>query len=132
MMGDGRMLQRIALTPIALAEGHCLADTLFGGKPRKVDYSDVPTAVFSNPPIGTVGPTEEEARKQVRSPRVLLPRRHACHLPHCLATAALLPPCAAVCQRAQSRLCKQARRQCGLVVAYAWVLRIASCSLLLT
>lgn len=64
------MRQRIALTPIALAEGHCLSDTLFGGKPRKVDYSDVPTAVFSNPPIGTVGPTEEEARKQVLSPQV--------------------------------------------------------------
>jgi len=60
----GDVIDRIALTPIALAEGHCLADTLFGGKPRKVDYSDVPTAVFSNPPIGTVGPTEEEARKQ--------------------------------------------------------------------
>jgi glutathione reductase (NADPH) len=60
------MRQRIALTPIALAEGHSLSDTLFGGKARKVDYSDVPTAVFSNPPIGTVGPTEEEARKQVR------------------------------------------------------------------
>jgi glutathione reductase (NADPH) len=64
------MTQRIALTPIALAEGHCLSDTLFGGKPRKVDYSDVPTAVFSNPPIGTVGPTEEEARKQVLSSQV--------------------------------------------------------------
>jgi len=48
------------LTPIALAEGHCLADTLFGGKPRKTDYSDVPTAVFSNPPIGTVGLSEED------------------------------------------------------------------------
>jgi len=60
----GDVIDRIALTPIALAEGHCLADTLFGGKPRKVDYADVPTAVFSNPPIGTVGPTEAEARKQ--------------------------------------------------------------------
>merc|ERR1719163_228600 len=58
----GDVINRIQLTPIALAEGHCLADTLFGGKPRKTDYSDVPTAVFSNPPIGTVGLTEEEAR----------------------------------------------------------------------
>jgi len=60
----GDVIDRIALTPIALAEGHCLADTLFGGKPRKVDYADVPTAVFSNPPIGTVGPTEADARLQ--------------------------------------------------------------------
>lgn len=60
----GDVIDRIQLTPVALAEGHCLADTLFGGKPRKADYSDVPTAVFSQPPIGTVGLTEEEARKQ--------------------------------------------------------------------
>jgi len=60
----GDVINRIQLTPVALAEGHCLADTLFGGKPRKTDYSDVPTAVFSNPPIGTVGLTEEEARKE--------------------------------------------------------------------
>ncbi|KAJ1494621.1 FAD/NAD-linked reductase [Baffinella frigidus] len=59
----GDVVDRICLTPVALAEGHCLADTLFGGKPRKTDYSDVPTAVFSNPPIGTVGPTEAECRK---------------------------------------------------------------------
>lgn len=49
----GDVINRIQLTPIALAEGHSLADTLFGGKPRKTDYSDVPTAVFSNPPIGS-------------------------------------------------------------------------------
>jgi len=48
----GDVINRIQLTPIALAEGQSLADTLFGGKPRKTDYSDVPTAVFSNPPIG--------------------------------------------------------------------------------
>mmetsp|Transcript_54335 Transcript_54335/g.132780 ORF Transcript_54335/g.132780 Transcript_54335/m.132780 type:complete len:453 (-) Transcript_54335:1-1359(-) len=60
----GDVINRMQLTPIALAEGHCLADTLFGGKPRKTDYTDVPTAVFSIPNIGTVGLTEEEARKQ--------------------------------------------------------------------
>ncbi|KAJ1465478.1 FAD/NAD-linked reductase, partial [Baffinella frigidus] len=49
--------------PVALAEGHCLADTLFGGKPRKTDYSDVPTAVFSQPPVGTCGVSEEAARE---------------------------------------------------------------------
>jgi len=60
----GDVINRMQLTPVALAEGHCLSDTLFGGKPRKTDYSDVPTAVFSHPNIGTVGLTEEEARKQ--------------------------------------------------------------------
>lgn len=59
----GDVVDKICLTPVAIAEGHCLADTLFGGKPRKTDYSDVPTAVFSNPNIGTCGPTETEARK---------------------------------------------------------------------
>jgi len=63
----GDVINRIQLTPIALAEGHCLADTLFGGKPRKTDYSDVPTAVFSNPPIGTVGLNEEEARAKYKN-----------------------------------------------------------------
>jgi glutathione reductase (NADPH) len=63
----GDVINRIQLTPIALAEGHCLADTLFGGKPRKTDYSDVPTAVFSNPPIGTVGLTEEDARAKYKN-----------------------------------------------------------------
>jgi len=60
----GDVIDRIQLTPVALAEGHCLADTLFGGKPRKTDYSDVPTAVFSQPPIGTCGLTEEAAREK--------------------------------------------------------------------
>jgi len=59
----GDVINRIQLTPVALAEGHCLADTLFGGKPRKTDYSDVPTAVFSQPPVGTCGVSEEAARE---------------------------------------------------------------------
>ena len=45
----GDVINRVALTPVALAEGHCLADTLFGGKPRKTDYTDIPTAVHSPP-----------------------------------------------------------------------------------
>ncbi|MGF1561564.1 MAG: glutathione-disulfide reductase [Geminicoccaceae bacterium] len=59
----GDVTQKIALTPVATAEGHALADTLFGGKPRKVDYRDIPTAVFANPPVSNVGLTEDEARK---------------------------------------------------------------------
>ena len=55
----------IPLTPVAIAEGHALADTLFGGfDDRAVDYRNIPTAVFCRPEIGTVGLNEDEARRQ--------------------------------------------------------------------
>jgi glutathione reductase (NADPH) len=57
----GDVTDRVNLTPVATAEGHALADTLFGGKPRNVSLHNVPSAVFSSPPIGTVGLTEEQA-----------------------------------------------------------------------
>lgn len=57
----GDVTDRLNLTPVATAEGHALADTLFGGRPRTVSLANVATAVFSNPPIGTVGLTEEQA-----------------------------------------------------------------------
>ena len=60
----GDVTDRINLTPMATAEGHALADTLFGNRPRRPGYDNVPTAVFSTPPIGTVGLTEEEAARQ--------------------------------------------------------------------
>ena len=51
------------LTPVAIAAGRRLADRLFGGEPdARLDYADVPTVVFSHPPIGTVGLSEPEAR----------------------------------------------------------------------
>jgi glutathione reductase (NADPH) len=52
---------RINLTPVAIREGHAFADTVFGGKPTKVDHSNVPTAVFSEPEVGVVGLTEAQA-----------------------------------------------------------------------
>lgn len=53
----------LLLTPVAIAAGRRLADRLFGDNPEvKMDYSNVPTVVFSHPPIGTVGLTEEKAR----------------------------------------------------------------------
>jgi glutathione reductase (NADPH) len=58
-MGD--VTDRINLTPVATAEGHALADTLFGGNPRIASLWNVPSAVFSTPPVGTVGLTEEQA-----------------------------------------------------------------------
>jgi glutathione reductase (NADPH) len=54
----GDVIDRIALTPVALAEGMALAQTLFNGNPTTVDYSGVPTAVFSQPSVGTVGLSE--------------------------------------------------------------------------
>jgi glutathione reductase (NADPH) len=58
-MGD--VTDRINLTPVATAEGHALADSLFGRNPRSISLHNVPSAVFSTPPIATVGLTEEQA-----------------------------------------------------------------------
>jgi glutathione reductase (NADPH) len=58
----GDVTNRVQLTPVAIREGHAFADSVFGGNPRTIDYSCIPTAVFSNPPIAGVGMTEEEAR----------------------------------------------------------------------
>jgi len=49
------------LTPVAIAEGRALADSLFGPQPRQVDLSLVTAAVFTLPPVGTIGPTEADA-----------------------------------------------------------------------
>lgn len=60
----GDVSNRLNLTPVALAEGHHLADRLFGTQaPRSWSFAAVPTAVFSSPPIGTVGLTEQEAAR---------------------------------------------------------------------
>jgi glutathione reductase (NADPH) len=57
----GDVTNRINLTPVAIREGHAFADTVFGNKPTRVDHADVPTAVFSEPEVGTVGLTQAEA-----------------------------------------------------------------------
>jgi glutathione reductase (NADPH) len=59
----GDVTNRIALTPVAIREGHAFADTVFGDKPTKVDYLQVPTAVFSEPEVGVIGLTEAKARE---------------------------------------------------------------------
>ena len=58
----GDVIDRVTLTPVALAEGMIVAQNLFGGADRAGDYDLIPSAVFSNPPIGAVGLTEDEAR----------------------------------------------------------------------
>lgn len=61
----GDVTDHVALTPVAIAAARRLMDRVFGGKPdARLDYSDIATVVFSHPPIGQVGLTEEEARVQ--------------------------------------------------------------------
>ncbi len=59
----GDVTDRLNLTPVAIAEGRALAETLFNANPMSVDHETVPTAVFSQPPIGAVGLTERRARQ---------------------------------------------------------------------
>jgi len=59
----GDVTGREALTPVAIAAGRRLSDRLFGGQPqRKLIYENIPTVIFSHPPLGTVGLTEADAR----------------------------------------------------------------------
>ena len=61
----GDVTGRMALTPVAIAAARRLADRVYGGQPsRKLDYENIPTVVFSHPPMGTVGMTEAQARKK--------------------------------------------------------------------
>jgi len=61
----GDVTNRLNLTPVATSEGMALAKTLFGGKPTPVDHENVPTAVFANPNLATVGLSEDSARKRL-------------------------------------------------------------------
>lgn len=60
----GDCTDRMQLTPVAIAEAMAFTATQFAGSPTRTDYLDVPTAVFSQPPVGTVGLTEEQAREK--------------------------------------------------------------------
>ena len=61
----GDVTGRAPLTPVAIAAGRRLADRVFGAQPeRRLDYENIPTVVFSHPPIGTVGLTEAEAQRR--------------------------------------------------------------------
>ena len=63
----GDVTDRIQLTPVAIREGQAFADTFFGKKPHQVDYSCIPSAVFSHPPLAGVGMTEGQARNRLGS-----------------------------------------------------------------
>ncbi len=60
----GDVTDRIALTPVAIQEAMAFVDTVYRGRPRAMDHADVPSAVFSHPPVSTVGLTELEAREK--------------------------------------------------------------------
>ncbi len=66
----GDVIDRVQLTPVALAEAMVLVDGLFGSGSRKMDYADIPTAVFTHPNIGTVGLTEAQARERFGRVRI--------------------------------------------------------------
>jgi len=66
----GDVTDRVQLTPVAIREGQAFADTVFGNNPRTVDYANIPSAVFSHPPIGAVGLTEGEARNTIGNIKV--------------------------------------------------------------
>jgi glutathione-disulfide reductase len=79
----GDVTGKMPLTPVAIAAGRKLAERLFNDKPEsKVDYDNIPSVVFAHPPIGTVGITENEARKRYGSAITIYkseftPMRHA-------------------------------------------------------
>jgi glutathione reductase (NADPH) len=60
----GDVTDRVQLTPVAIREGHAFADTEFGGKPRMIEHTMIPTAVFSTPEIATIGLPEHLARER--------------------------------------------------------------------
>jgi glutathione reductase (NADPH) len=66
----GDVTNRVQLTPVAIREGQAFADTVFGENPHTVDYGCIPSAVFSHPPIASVGMTEGEARNKLGSVKV--------------------------------------------------------------
>lgn len=61
----GDVTNRVNLTPVAIREGHAFAATVYGGKPTPVDHTNVPTAVFSEPEVGVIGLTEQQARERL-------------------------------------------------------------------
>jgi glutathione reductase (NADPH) len=63
----GDVTDRLMLTPVAIAEAMAFVETVFNGKPKAIDYGLVPSAVFSQPPVASVGLTEHAAREMYRS-----------------------------------------------------------------
>ena len=60
----GDVTDRVNLTPVAIREGMAFVETVFNGNPTPVDHDLIPTAIFTQPEMGTVGLSEEDAREQ--------------------------------------------------------------------
>ncbi len=67
ILAIGDVIGRLQLTPVAIAEAMALVQTHFGGRATELDYEFIPTAVFCQPNMGTVGPTENQARQRYGS-----------------------------------------------------------------
>jgi glutathione reductase (NADPH) len=78
----GDVIDRVKLTPTALAEARAFALTQFGGLPERLDYNLIPTAIFSHPNVGTVGLTEATARKHFNA--IAIYKSHFTPLKHTL------------------------------------------------
>lgn len=73
------------LTPVAIAAGRRLAERLFGGKPdSKLDYSNIPTVIFSHPPVGSVGLSEDEAKVRFGADRIKIYQTKFTNMLHAL------------------------------------------------
>jgi glutathione reductase (NADPH) len=70
----GDVTDRINLTPVAIREGHAFADTEFNGRPTRFDHETVASGVFSQPPVGTVGLSEADARHKYGKVDIYLTR----------------------------------------------------------
>jgi glutathione reductase (NADPH) len=68
----GDVTNRVQLTPVAIREGQAFADTMYGNKPHRVDYENIPSAVFSHPPMAGVGLTEAQAKNKFGSVKVYM------------------------------------------------------------
>ncbi|WP_142847490.1 glutathione-disulfide reductase [Telmatospirillum sp. J64-1] len=70
----GDVTDRVNLTPVAINEGRCFAETFYNNNPMRMDYAYIPSAVFSQPPLASVGLTEAAARKQCEAVEIYLSR----------------------------------------------------------
>ncbi|WP_416669184.1 glutathione-disulfide reductase [Egbenema bharatensis] len=70
----GDCSSRLPLTPVAIAEGHAVADTLFGGQRRQIEYDSIPSAVFARPEAAAVGMTESKAKEQFGDEQIICDR----------------------------------------------------------
>ena len=101
----GDVTGRLALTPVAIAEARRLMDRVFGGDPEaRVDHADVPTVVFSHPPLGKVGLTEAEARERFGADAVSCHRTTFRPMLHALADVQQHSMFKAVCVGGEQRV----------------------------